>query len=185
MRLTVIVPAVDHTGPVPTVQTAPEDDGHARQRRGLVARRVILTIVTAFVVAGLLGLLGVRTTTVTESDGPVEASVRYARVGRGGVSSPYAITVTSQTGFTGPIEITVDQAYLDLFDQNGIEPGPDATTSDGETVTWTFDQPSGHGFSVTLDARIGPSVQSGRTGRTVVEAEGRRIELSHHTRVMP
>ena len=176
---------MDLTGQAPAIQTAPDDDGHVGQRRGLVGRRVILTIVAAFVVAGLLGLLGVRTTTVTESDGPVEASVRYARVGRGGVSSPYAITVTSQTGFTGPIEITVDQAYLDLFDQNGMEPGPDGTTSDGETVTWTFERPPGDEFTVTLDARIGPSVQWGRTGHTVVDAEGRRVELSHHTRVMP
>ncbi len=176
---------MDVPGPVRAIETAPHDDGHVAQRRGLVGRRVILTVVTAFVGAGLFGLLGVRTTTVTESDGPIEASVRFANVGRGGLSAPYAITITSTGGFTGPIEITVDQSYLDLFDQNGIEPGPDATTSDGETVTWTFDQPSGHGFSVTLDARIGPSVQSGRTGRTVVEAEGRRIELSHHTRVMP
>ncbi len=172
-------------GPTRDIATAPADDGHAAQRRGLIGRRVILTIVTVFVVAGLLGFLGVRTKTVTESDGPVEASVRFALIGRGGVAAPYAITVTSPGGFTGPIEITVDQSYLDLFDQNGIEPGPDAATSDGATVTWTFDRPPGPEFTVTLDVRIGPSVQWGRTGHTVVEAEGRRIELSHHTRVMP
>jgi hypothetical protein len=52
-------------------------------------------------------------------------------------------------------------------------------------VTWTFERPPGDEFTVTLDARIGPSVQWGRTGHTIVEAEGRRIELSHQTRVMP
>jgi len=48
-----------------------------------------------------------------------------------------------------------------------------------------FEQPPGDVFTITLDVRIGPSVQWGRTGHTVVEAEGRRIELSHHTWVMP
>ena len=176
---------MDRAGPAPDIQTAPDDDGHGAQRRGLVWRRVILASVTVFVVAGLLGLLGVRTTTVTASDGPVEASVRYARVGRGGVAVPYAITVTSAGGFSGPIEITVEQSYLDLFDQNGVDPGPDGTTSTGDAVTWTFERPPGDEFTVTLDIRIGPSVQWGRTGHTVVDAEGRHIELSHHTWVMP
>jgi hypothetical protein len=176
---------VDLTGQALAIQTAPDDDGHVSQRRGLVGRRVILAVVTVFVVAGLLGLLGVRTATVTESDGPVEASVRYARVGRGGVAAPYAITVTSAGGFSGPIEITVDQSYLDLFDQNGVDPGPDSTTSTGDAVTWTFERPPNDEFTVTIDARIGPSVQWGRTGHTVVAAEGRHIVLSHHTWVMP
>jgi hypothetical protein len=176
---------VDLTGPAPDIQTAPGDDGHLAQRRGLLGRRLFLGVMVLFVAAGLVGLLGVRTATVDGSDGPVVASVRFARIARGGVSVPYAISITSADGFTGPVEITVDQSYLDLFDQNGMEPGPDGSTSDGETVTWTFDQPPGHEFTVTLDVRIGPSVQWGRTGHTVVEAEGRRIELSHHTRVMP
>ena len=176
---------MDLTVPAPDIQTAPDDDGHVAQRRGLVGRRVLVTVVAVFVVAGLLGLLGVRTTTVTESDGPVQASVRYARIGRGGVAAPYAITVTSAGGFSGPIDITVDQSYLDLFDQNGVNPGADATTSTGDAVTWTFERPPGDEFTVTLDVRIGPSVQWGRTGHTIVEAEGRHIELSHHTWVMP
>lgn len=176
---------MDRSGPASGIQTAPDDDGHVGQRRGLVGRRLILAIVTVFVVAGILGLLGVRTTRVTASDGQVEASVRYARVGRGGVAAPYAITVTSAGGFSGPIEITVDQSYLDLFDQNGIDPGPDSSTSTGDTVTWTFEPPPSDEFTVTLDVRIGPSVQWGRTGHTIVAAEGRHIELSHHTWVMP
>jgi DNA 3'-phosphatase len=49
----------------------------------------------------------------------------------------------------------------------------------------TFEPPAGPVFTVTLDVRIGPSVQWGRTGHTVVEAEGRRIELTHHSWVMP
>jgi hypothetical protein len=180
---------VDVSGPgsgqASDIQTAPADDGHVAQRRGLVGRRLFLGALVIFVAAGMIGLLGVHTATVEGSDGSVTASVRFGRIGRGGVAVPYAITVTSEGGFTGPIEITVDQSYLDLFDQNGMEPGPDATTSDGETITWTFDRPPGPKFTVTLDVRIGPSVQWGRTGHTVVEAEGRRIELSHHSWVMP
>ena len=182
-------PAVDVSGSASgqarEIETAPEDDGHAAQRRGLVGRRLFLGALVIFVAAGMVGLLGVHSATVEGSDGPVSASVRFGRIGRGGVAVPYAINVTSVGGFTGPIEITVDQSYLDLFDHNGIEPGPDATTSDGETITWTFDPPPGPDFTVTLDVRIGPSVQWGRTGHTVVEAEGRRIELSHHSWVMP
>jgi hypothetical protein len=182
-------PAVDLSGqvdgPPRDIGTAPNDDGHTAQRRGLVGRRIFLGAIVIFVAAGALGLLGVRTATVEGSDGPVTARVRFGQIGRGGVAVPYAVTVTSASGFSGPIEITVDQSYLDLFDHNGIEPAPDATTSDGATVTWTFEQPPGREFTVTLDVRIGPSVQWGRTGHTVVEAEGRRISLSHHSWVMP
>jgi hypothetical protein len=167
------------------IETAPDDDGHEAQGRGLIGRRIFLVLLAIFVAAGMIGLLGVRSATVDGSDGPISASVRYGRIARGGVAVPYAITVRSDVGFTGPIEITVDQSYLDLFDHNAIEPSPDATTSDGETITWTFEPPPGPEFTVTLDIRIGPSVQWGRTGHTVVEAEGRRIELSHHSWVMP
>ena len=172
-------------GPPRKIGTAPDDDGHAAQRRGLVGRRIFLGAIVIFVAAGAIGLLGVRTATVDGADGPVAASVRFGRIARGGVAVPYAITVSSAGGFSGPIEITVDQSYLDLFDHNGIEPAPDATTSDGKHVTWTFEQPPGSEFTVTLDVRVGPSVQWGRTGHTVVEAEGRRITLSHHSWVMP
>jgi hypothetical protein len=172
-------------GPARDIGTAPDDDGHEAQRRGLIGRRIFLGAMVIFVAAGAVGLLGVRSATVEGSDGPVSASVRFGQIGRGGVAVPFAINVSSADGFTGPIEITVDQSYLDLFDHNGIEPGPDATTSDGETITWTFEPPPGPEFTVTLDVRIGPSVQWGRTGHTVVEAEGGRIELSHHSWVMP
>ena len=172
-------------GPPLDITTAPDDDGHIAQRRGLVGRRIFLGATVIFVAAGTVGLLGVRSATVDGSDGPVAASVRFGRIARGGVAVPYAITVTSAGGFSGPVEITVDQSYLDLFDHNAIEPTPDATTSDGATVTWTFEQPPGSEFTVTLDVRVGPSVQWGRTGHTVVEAEGRRITLSHHSWVMP
>jgi hypothetical protein len=50
---------------------------------------------------------------------------------------------------------------------------------------WTYERPPGEELTVTFDVRIGPSVQWGRTGHTVVEAEGRRIELSHRTWIMP
>ena len=167
------------------IQTAPDDDGHAAQRRGLIGRRAMLTMTTIFVVAGLLGVLGVRSRTVTRADGPIRASVRYAQVGRGGMAAPYAITVTSDDGFAESLEITVDESYLELFDQNGIDPGPDSSTSEGDVVIWTYDPPPGNEYTVTLDVRIGPSVQWGQTGHTVVVAEGHRIELSHHTWVMP
>jgi hypothetical protein len=167
------------------IPTAPDDDGHEAQQRGLFWRRLFLGAMVLFVGAGMVGLLGVRSATVEGSDGPISASVRYGRIARGGIAVPYAIEVASPGGFSGPIDITVDQSYLDLFDHNGIEPGPDATTSDGEHITWTFEQPPGSEFTVTLDVRIGPSVQWGRTGHTVVEAEGRRIELSHESWVMP
>jgi hypothetical protein len=180
---------VDVSGPendrARDIETAPDDDGHAAQRRGLIGRRAFLAAMVIFVAAGMVGLLGVKSATVDGSDGPVSASVRFGRIARGGVAVPFAINVTSPGGFTGPVDITVDQSYLDLFDHNGIEPGPDATTGDGTTVTWTFEQPPGTEFTVTLDVRIGPSVQWGRTGHTVVEAEGRRIELSYHSWVMP
>lgn len=148
-------------------------------------RRAFLTALGLFLVVGLLGFLGVRSRTVTAVDGPLVASVEYAQVARGGLAAPYTISVRNADGFTGPIEITVDQSYLQLFDQNGIDPQPDGASSDGSHVTYEFDPPDGTAFTLTFDVRIGPSVQSGTTGHTEVASDGRRVELEHHTWVMP
>ena len=80
------------SGQAREIETAPDDDGHEAQRRGLVGRRLFLGALVIFVAAGLVGLLGVQSATVDGSDGPVSASVRFGRVGRGGVAVPFAIT---------------------------------------------------------------------------------------------
>ena len=127
-------------------------------------------------------MLGVSTTNVTSSDGRAGKSEVRTR-GSGVCVAPYApVTGHIAVGFPGPTDHSRPDYWTCSTRTDGTAP---RTPTEGEKVTWTFEQPPGHEFTVTLDCRIGPSVQWGRTGHTVVEAEGRRVELSHHTRVMP
>lgn len=47
-------------------------------------------------------------------------------------------------------------SYLELFDENGLDPEPASTTADGDRVIWEIDPPDAAVLSVSFDARIEP-----------------------------
>jgi hypothetical protein len=169
-----------------TTSTLPEDRGLAPAR---LDRRISFGLLAFFlvvVVLAVLGLLGVKSTSTSTllPDG-TEVEVHYARITRPGLATPWAVRVSREGGFDGPIVVRSSSAYFDLFDENGLDPEPTGSTQDGEMVIWEFDPPPGETFRLAFDARIEPGAQWGRDAITEVEVGGQVATLTYRTWVLP
>jgi hypothetical protein len=73
---------------------------------------------------------------------------------------------------------------MSLFDLNGLYPNPSSMTVRDHTLIMEFDPPpSGRQFNFTLDARLGPSVQRGKTAHISViedDAEVNSVDITTH-----
>ena len=136
---------------------------------------------------GLFDVWGVDTDTasVSGADGTTLA-VRYPTVVRPALAAPFEIVVERPGGFDDQIEIEVDNAYLQLWDLNGIFPSPAEERSGGDTVIWTFDPPDGEVFRVFYEARIEPAVQLEKVEATVSLLDPSEVlRVRFETRVRP
>ena len=151
--------------------TAPEDTDLRLVRRARVGRRVFTLAIVVLLIAALVGLLGVRTTTATAADGGYELELRYAKVARPGLAVPWDLTITKAGGFDQdqPVRVRTKSSYLDIFDENGLDPDPSKVTQDDRYLIWEFDPPPGDTLTVSFDWRIEPGVQLKRAkGETSV-----------------
>jgi hypothetical protein len=162
----------------------------ADPRRARLLRRLFLGAMALFLAAGLLGVLGVRTVEAHASGGGYELHVRYARVARPGLAAPWSLRIVKTGGFSDgeTVRVRLDPAYFDLFDENGFDPDPVASTSDGEFLVQEFETPAeGSVLELSFDARIEPGAQSGGSGRAAVLDDGGEVlaEVRYHTTVLP
>ena len=167
--------------------TFPDQDDLAYQRREHLFRVVFAVVLAAFLIAALVGVFGVRTATASASGDGYEMSVRYGRVTRPGLATPWEVEVVAESGFDGPIVIETDADYFDLFDENGLDPEPTSSISEGDKIQWEFDPPEGSRFVLSFDARIEPAVHRGRTATTsLLDEEGNVIvSVDYTTTVFP
>lgn len=167
--------------------TIPPEVPIERVRRARTVRRAFFVALSAFLLAGVLGLLGVRTATVNAEGGGYELEVRYARVARPGLSVPWAVTIRHPGGFDGPVTLATNSSYFDLFDENSFDPDPESTTSDGERMIWEFEPPeSGDTMEVSLDTRGGPNIQWGTSGTSAILEDGRPVvQVTYRTTILP
>lgn len=152
-------------------------------------RIVSQTLIAALVIAGILGLLGLKTSTATGSSNGYTIEVLHAAVTRPGIATPFAVTTTRDDGSSlpGSVTLRIDRAYLGIFDENGIDPDPASSFQDDRWTWWTFDVPEGSSsLTVSFDARLQPSVQTGAKGTVAVEAGGEEVvSVDFRTWVMP
>ena len=139
--------------------------------------------------AGLLGLLGLKTATAGATANGLRLEVLHATVTRPGIATPFTVTVATEDGSPLPATVTlrIDRAYLGIFDENGLDPDPVSTFQDDRWTWWEFDVPEGGTtITVSFDARLQPSVQSGRQGTVAVEVGGSEmVSVDFRTRVTP
>jgi hypothetical protein len=134
----------------------------------------------------LAGVFDVREGEVSASSGPYKLTVRYSKVSRAGLATPWEVEVRRPGGIDRPFTISTTQSYFELFDTNGLDPQPAGTTSDGEDLRWRFDPPGGDTFRVFYDARLQPTVQSGDSAATSLIIDDRTVAtVRYRTRVMP
>ena len=150
---------------IPTLEGL-EDTAHGRG--AIWARRAFLLALAAFVLAGLLGLLGVHTTTTSSASGGWTVSVRHASIARAGLDVPWQVTVRHPGGFGDEVTLAVTGSYFDIFETQGFSPAATEETRDADTWYLTFTAPPGETFVVSYDAYIQPAAQRGQAGTVTV-----------------
>ena len=146
-----------------------------------------MSLIGALVLAGLVGLLGVRSATVSGSGGGYTMSVRHAQVTRAGVAVPFHVRVTRSGGFDRPLTLSISEDMLERFDFQNWYPNPSKETTSGGMVLYEFEAPPGNVFELDLDARTAPD-QNGSTSvyRTMLVIDGQpMIDLSFRLSVAP
>ena len=121
-----------------------------------------------FVVAGAVGVLGVRVAATTAVEGEYRLSLQHAGLARAGLDVPWQVTVTREGGYGKELVLAVTGDYFDIYETQGFTPEPSAATRDVDTLYLTFDAPSGEVFKLSYDAYIQPSSQRGKGGSVSV-----------------
>jgi hypothetical protein len=171
---------------VDVVPTAPEEPNLLRSRRSRALRRLFMIVLAGVLALGLTGWLGVRTGIATARGGGYELTVTYGQVTRPGLATPWSLEIRHPGGFDGPVTVSTNSRYLDLFDENGFDPQPSQSTATSDTVIWEFEAPDGDTLGVSLDARLEPGAQWGRPGETSVLVDGKPVvTVKYKTWVMP
>jgi hypothetical protein len=139
------------------IATLPAHRDPERARKARNIRRVGIAALTIFVLAGLVGFLGPRSSDVIASGGGYRLDVRYAQVTRSGLVAPLRIRVQHAGGFDGPITLAFSKDIFDRFDFQNWYPNPSAETAGPLRLVYEFDPPPGETFELTLDVRVGPT----------------------------
>lgn len=164
-----------------------EQSGSKRWDYGL--RAISIGVVGFLVLAGLLGFLGVRSSTAVESANGYTVEVTHAAVTRPGLATPLEVRVTRDDDSALPSVVTtrIESSYLAMFDENGLDPEPVSSFQSGKWTSWTFEVPDGaQTLKVSLDARLEPAVQWGRDSTVTVEVGGTEmVTVGFRTWVMP
>lgn len=153
-------------------------------------RRVFVVALTLFLLAGLAGVFGVKSSAVSATGGGYELKVTYAKWARPGLAVPWTVEVTRTGGFDDKtVTVTTSSAYFNLFDENGLDPDPSSVTTEGDLIMWEFDAPKkGDTLTIDFDARVSPAVQDlwpPYAETAVVENGDAVVSVKYRTRVWP
>jgi hypothetical protein len=138
-------------------------------------RRAMLTAMALAVAAGLLSLLGVRTSSASAQGNGYQLTVRHPSVARAGLDTTWQVTVVRPGGFGKEITLAVTGDYFDIFETQGFHPQPADETRDRHTLYLTFTAPPGDTFVVDFDAYVQPASQQGRSATVAVLSGGRSM----------
>ena len=167
-------------------ETLPAVYDIAGARRGQRLRRAGMAAMLVVVLAGAVGLLGVHSSTTTDSRGGYTASFTYARVARAGWDVPWRVQVSHPGGFDGSVTLAVNADAFQIFETQRFWPEPSSETRGEHTIYLTFDPPPGDTLVVEYDAYIQPSAQRGRdTNLTVITGDQPRLVLHASTFLLP
>jgi hypothetical protein len=166
--------------------TVPERPSRDRVAKARTTRRVGICLIALFLGLGAINVFGVRSDKVSASGGGFDLTVTYAAMSRPGLATPWEVEVRHRGGFDGPITIATTGDYMEMFDENGLDPDPSSSTATEDLIIWEFEPPDGETLTVSFDARLEPAVQRGRSGETSVLVGGRSVvRVGYTTRVMP
>ncbi|MEU5842255.1 hypothetical protein [Rhodococcus sp. NPDC047139] len=158
----------------------------ARGRAAGLLRRTAAVVLTVVLVAGAVGLLGVRSSSVSAQGGGYDVEVTYPRVARPGLDVAWAVKVHRAGGFDKEIVLAVDASYFEILEMRGRLPEPSSETAGAGLVYLTFDPPPGEEFTLSLDVRIRAGTQWGESGSvSVMEGEMKAVTIYFDTWLAP
>lgn len=168
------------------MQTIEGLETRAQGHAAIWTKRGFLVLLLVFVLTGVAGLLGVRTTTASDDADGWELHLRHAQVARSGLDVPWEVTVHHEGGFGKEVVLAVTGDYFDIFETQGFTPEPSDATRDADTLLLTFTAPPGDTFVVAYDAYIQPAAQQGADGTLAVLDGGTRVaSVDFSTTVLP
>jgi hypothetical protein len=154
--------------------------------RGHAVRRVTIGVLALIVLCGALGVFGERTATARTSGNGYQLSVRYGKISRAGIDTPWQVVVHHAGGFDGPITLATTASYFEMFESQGLTPAPDSETVAGVYQYQDFTPPPGDTFTLTYDAYIQPASQRGHSAVTKLIINGKEVaQVSYRTRLVP
>jgi hypothetical protein len=174
------------SGPPPTSTDTGLVRDPSRIGRAAWGRRALVVVLAVFLAIAATGAFDPSEEEASASGGGYELEVSYPSTSRGGLDTPLRIRVRRPGGFEGPVELAVRNSWLDIFDQEGIEPEPSSSTADPDRVIWEFDPPPGEELEVRVTLSLRPAVRSGEQGSISVLEQGRDLAtVEFDTRVVP
>jgi hypothetical protein len=166
--------------------TLPERRSLRKLKLASFGRRIIIGLLTLFVLLGLLGVFGSKTSGLTATGGGYQLSVVYPSVTRPGLPVRWIYTVRHPGGFDGKIEIATTFEYLNLFDLTNIQPDASSETATSSQIVWSFDPPEADVFIVEFDAATESGIHQLPAATAAVLRDGRPIvQVRFKTVVMP
>jgi len=172
--------------PSDATATQPERLPEPRLRRQRLLRRIQLTVLSLFVLAGLFGLLGSRTDVVSATASGVTLTVTYPSITRPGLPIRWEFDVHRDGGFDEPIELHTTFDYLHLFDISNLEPEPSSSTGTPAEVVYVFEKPTGDDFKVSMDGNTEPGFHEAPPAETSLVVNGAPVvTVEYLTVVVP
>ncbi|HEY3208627.1 MAG TPA: hypothetical protein VGL18_02370 [Actinomycetota bacterium] len=151
-----------------------------------MGRRILLAILTLFILLGASSLLGAHTSTREASGGGYDLKLVYPAVTRPGLAVRWILFIHRAEGFKGPVRVATTSTYFNLFDFNNLDPMPSKSMTSSELSIWEFDPPVGDTLRITFDARLEPARQHGSMATTsILENDLPVVSIHYQTRVMP
>jgi hypothetical protein len=169
-------------------ETVPLARDERQVRRAHLLRLLAHGLLGAFVVAGLVGLLGGPTRSSVDAGAGTRLTVEYPPVVRAGTGTPYVVTIERDGGFDGPVVVELTTSWPERLDFQSFYPTPSAETARPGWVRYELDPPDGEVLVWTFDVRTNPQqlLVRGRHAVRVLDGSGRPVaEVQHVTWAVP
>jgi hypothetical protein len=155
--------------------------------RDMWIRRGVISIVALIVIAGALGLLGVRSGHASQTTNGIRVDLTYPRVARPGLAVPFRVGISGlDPTTTHVVVVELSSSYADSFDFNNLTPEPESIARDRETITYEFVAEQSAELELAFDTRVEPAVQSARSADLTVSVDNQPVaDLAFTTLIAP